>query len=467
MTTESHSSANPEKLLSRPYPNWELWAVYVLIALFFVVQMRLVYNLAYMGQDWSLHADNTDRLFREPNHWFFLDTTSRPAIYAIGAFAKLFTHENYTYPFAVIICVLLGLFALKIMHRSLCVCVDQPALRLAAMTVLAFLPVNLVAGVVYSADICTVLPFACAAWMLYLSLHVTGGRRSMGAVFLLGLSVVAGNFVKFTFILLPIAIALIALIMWLWGRISLKRLLLICVLGALLPLSAGLALHQKAKNELATSETRHRFNWAGTGEMTWTSLLGLKRTDLRIFDAPGYWDKGTQPGGAEMPLLEANGYSYLALLHLGVFSDVLDFANRGNTDNGAPRPPVQKKYSQFSVRGGLVWSLLVVLSVFFLITQFVRFESDPSRRPPSVVMVWVIFGAAWFLPIVLNLPFVYHVYDWGYWLPRLIVPAIWSGALVAAWALAQFLNNKARFWQWSVLAAALIQSWWQVRSVWY
>ena len=201
--------------------------------------------------------------------------------------------------------------------------------------------------------------------------------------------------------------------------------------------------------------------------MTWTSLLGLKLTDSRIFDAPGYWDTSTKPGAPGMPLLEANGYSYIALLHLGVFSDVLDFANRGSTDNGAPRPPAQKHYAQFAVRGGLAWTLIGVSGIFFLITRILRFESDSFRRPPSVVIVWAILGAAWFFPLVLTLPFVYHVYDWGYWLPRLIIPAIWSSALVAAWALAQFLKNKAKYWHWSVLAGALIQAWWQVRSVWY
>ena len=242
---------------------------------------------------------------------------------------------------------------------------------------------------------------------------------------------------------------------------------MICVLGALLPFSAGLVLHQKVKHDLANLEPRHRFNWAGTGEMSWTSLLGLKLTDLRILDAPGYWDKGAKPGDSAMPLLEANGFSYIALLHLGVFSDVLDFANRGSTDNGAPRPPIQKHYSQFAVRGGLVWFMMGVTGFVLLIWRTLRFKSDPFRRPPSVVIVWAILGAAWFFPLVLTLPFVYHVYDWGYWLPRLIIPAIWSSALVTAWATAQFLKNKPKFWHWSVLAAALTQAFWQVRSIWY
>jgi len=212
----NYTPRNFSKTLSRTkIPDWERWSVNFLLILYFLVQMRLIYNLAYIGQDFSFHIDCTEKILREPNHWFFLDTTNRPAIYLIGAFAKLFTHDNYTYPFAVIICVLLSLFAIKIMHRSLCVSVEQPELRLAALSVLAFLPSNLVAGVVYSADICTVLPFACVAWMLHQSLH-TSGARGFGAILLLGLAVLVGNFVKFTFIVLPVAIASIAFIMWFW-----------------------------------------------------------------------------------------------------------------------------------------------------------------------------------------------------------------------------------------------------------
>jgi len=35
--------------------------------------------------------------------------------------------------------------------------------------------------------------------------------------------------------------------------------------------------------------------------MTWRSLLGLKASDARIFDAPGYFDKATVGGNETVP----------------------------------------------------------------------------------------------------------------------------------------------------------------------
>jgi hypothetical protein len=73
---------------------------------------------------------------------------------------------------------------------------------------------------------------------------------------------------------------------------------------------------------------------------------------------------------------------------------------------------------------------------------------------------------AWYLPLVLALPYLHHAYDWGYWLPRLVMPALWGFALVLFAAMDELLP-------WRRTAAAvvatlvLVQAAVHIRSVWF
>jgi hypothetical protein len=225
-------------------------------------------------------------------------------------------------------------------------------------------------------------------------------------------------------------------------------------------------LHLAARAALAHEPPWHRFTWTGTGEMTWRSLLGLKWSDARIFDAPGYWDAADVNGQKVLPLLAANSYSYPALLHLGIFTDVLDFADRGSTDAGTPRPQPQKRFSQWAVRTGVCFSLSWVIAIVALTWRVARAALRPPPPPPFAPAVCLVLGLTWLLPLVLTLPFVHHAYDWGYWLPRLILPALWAFGLCFFGQIAA-LAGRVRLLVPVVAAAVAVQSWLQLVSVWY
>jgi hypothetical protein len=75
-------------------------------------------------------------------------------------------------------------------------------------------------------------------------------------------------------------------------------------------------------------------------------------------------------------------------------------------------------------------------------------------------------GLNWYLPLVLTLPFIEHVYQWGYWLPRLVLPGLWCfGLCLFAW-LDEFTAKRSA---WVGIATIIvgIQAFLQVASVWY
>jgi len=66
---------------------------------------------------------------------------------------------------------------------------------------------------------------------------------------------------------------------------------------------------------------------------------------------------------------------------------------------------------------------------------------------------------------VLTLPFVHAAYTWGYWLPRLVLPAIWGFGLVLFWGLDRVATGR-----WpaiAVVVAVLLQSCQHVLANWY
>ena len=449
-------------------PAWETWAVRVLLALFVVVQLNNIHNQAFHGQDYDYHASFTHELAeRKDGTWFKMDSTSRPLLYWLGGWCERYTYTAYGFQLASMIGMLLGVPAVLIVHRVLCRLVARAELRLALLVVMTLLPVNVIAGVVFSGDLFALLPFVAVAWALGRSLEAPGERAALTWAALAGGVLAAANFGKATFLVQPLAVVVAVGLAWRWGRIAARRTLLTLGLAALVPLVVGAAIHAKNQRELRTTEPRHEFDFAGTGQMTWPSLLGLKPSDARIFEAPGYFDTATVDGNTTQPLLIPNSYSYPALLHLGSFTDVLDYANQGGYDPGVLRPEPQKSFSKLAVRGGVVWSMLAVVSVAALGGRLLWSVVRPVVAPPSALAVWAVMAAVWFLPLVLTLPYVFNAYWWGYWLPRLVVPALWSAALIACWSVDRLLAGRSAWWARAVLGLAMVQAYWQVRSLWY
>lgn len=87
--------------------------------------------------------------------------------------------------------------------------------------------------------------------------------------------------------------------------------------------------------------------------------------------------------------------------------------------------------------------------------------------PGSAALVWSALALTWYAPIAGSLPFVYHVYAMGYWLPRLTLPALWvffASFFVAVDRLPGPWRTRAGA---LLIIVVLILSALEIRSVWY
>lgn len=449
-----------------PCPTWERWTRALLLLGFVAVGIEHIHTNTIYGQDFLLHSTSTEAIITDPGRWFPQDFTNRPLLYWLGAACHWVTHGKGTWEVAGLVFVALNTLALYLLHDTTRRFIRSPALRLAALGFVAFLPATQVAGIVYAADAICQLPFVLLLWGLLRALEADGPRARLGYALVAGLAVTVGCFARFTFLALLPAAAVVIVLAARWRRVTWGQAAAIAALAVLAPALPAGWLQHRAQQAFAAEPPHHQFDWHGTGEMTWSSLLLLKPADRHILDAPVYWDSEILENRPRYSLLINNRYSYPALLHLGTFTDVLDYANDGEIDDGAPRPEPQKTLARWSVRLGLPFSVAMLLATLAFAARAAYAVARPAAAPSLGLTAWGLGALAWFLPIALSLPFLANAYDWGYWLSRLVIPALW-GFGVVLFATVDERWPRAR-WLANLLAGLVaVQALLHIRSLWY
>lgn len=447
---------------------WQFAVIGAIWITFLAVGLRCIYNRAYMGQDFAFHSPTTAKFISDPDRWFYMDYTSRPLLYWIGSATARFTNHQYNFELAAIINLILSSFSIWLLYASLKYCINSVSLRLVATAFITLLPVNIITTIVYAADTTAILPFCLICFGLIKANDATSRIWSTWGSILAGLGLAVGQFSKFTFTTLPVAVVIALLCAFRFRIISPKILLRCAALCTIIPLTIGFWLHKRGQKELQGETPRHGYVWSGTGEMSFSRLVWPAKGDSKIFDAPLYWDVRKENGADVQIMTQNNAFSYPALLHLGVFSDVLGVTLK-NIVGQPERPSLQQRYAQLLLRLGLLVSFpIVIVSVGFALRAIAGLF---SRRPPSNFGTWIwgALGLAWFLPIVLMLPFIKSVYTWGYWLPRLVLPGIWGVSVILFAALSYWLQQNPRWEKRGTVTASLLIcliSYMSVRSLW-
>jgi 4-amino-4-deoxy-L-arabinose transferase-like glycosyltransferase len=364
--------------------------------------------------------------------------------------------------------VLLNTLALFFVHLGARRFIASPWLRISAVAFIAFLPTTLVTTVVYAGDTTGQLPFALSIWALLGALQAATPRRAAGYAVAAAFGLCLGDFSRFPFIVLPVAVLAVLLLAWRSGSLTALRALMIGTLTIVPPILTSAWIQHRASLQLQGLEERHTHDWNGTGEMTWRYLLLPLKTDVRIFDAPSYWDEMVTHNGEDVPAMTLqHNYSYPALLHLGIYTDILNYADEGQLDNGKPRPEPQKTLARWSVRLGAITSLGMLLAVLALVVRSVVVLRTRRDAPTTGAAVWGMMALAWFLPIVMAFPYLHFVYESGYFLTRLILPALWGFGVLMFAEADQHLARRPQWLTILVTLLVLAQAALHLRSVWF
>lgn len=400
-----------------------LWAV--ALGFSFALCVFAGFRGGYIGPDYFTH-------FVRLVTWskiFDFSATSPPIYYLLGHWLFLITGSSNAFPITLsIVQVAINTVAMWWFFQYTESRFRSPLIHLALVFFLTFLPVRVIHAAAIGTDSMTVPLFVLVLFLV--NRFLSEDTSDMKSAAFLGLGLSLGVWTKYSFMALIPAVFLILLGSWLKHRWKFQGFLAICALALLLP--SALALHS-----FWASSRVHGYNtekhWLAKGEvpdMSYRDLLSVKRNDIQLFSAPEYF---------KHEILRAHRYSYLGLAHLGIFTDTMNLfqiltvpQKFGSVliPDQKTRRPWKTPVMQAAMVLGVVWTVLVLVAVPWSLFRAFRNLLERKLNRDDVT---AILGIAFFLTVFLLIPFVHGGALFGYWTPRLILPAL------PAFYLAEFL----------------------------
>lgn len=382
----------------------------------------LLTSYGYIGQDFVLHR----YLIESYPEGFSYRQTNPPTLYWLGALIR--NHLTGTYYLETLGLVLLALntAALWVFYRLIWEAIASRPLRFAAAALVTFVPFRVIHALVISSDAFTVPVFVAAAGC---TLALFRNPRRAGAWIVLSVVLSLGMVMKYSLVgLLPaITFALVPALWRLRGSAGIWR---ATGLGlAALALPSAIFLWEMHESDKVSGATTYG-HWKASGTpsiMRWEDILLLKPNDRRLFSAPEYFrDK----------LYENRAYSYAGLLHITSFTDSQNYfqtvpdgistglRNRVQLDPGRKRAGLSKRLQVWSVRWNLPLSVLALAGtvVVLMLAVPVLLFGWNVIAPGAAVLVALGFGV--YAPIFFSFTQLDDPYTPGFWLPRLVLPAL-------------------------------------------
>lgn len=405
-----------------PFSRRDLLLLGLLSAAGFALGLRGIIDYGYIGQDFYTHRVLIDTF---PWSYSYM-RTNPPGLYWFGSFIRARVGPAHYLDAIALAFLIFNSLALWIIYGFLWRGISSPRLRFAAAAFATFVPFRVIHAIVLAADAFTLPIFALVALF---TLRLFWSPRSAVSWAGLSLSLCAGMFFKYTFIgLLPPVALLLAFAIF--RRLEKPERLQWCAVGLLalaLPAAAfGLQMRECAKmnGNVASGQ------WLPEGApsvMRWSDILTLQKSDLGVLSAPEY---------LRGKLYALRRYSYMGLLHVSSFTDVLGnfqppnghVFEDSNKLIGAPaardRSPRSQTLQVWSVRMCLVYSALAVAGTIFCI--LFSGLSLAFLRPPFADsnVVLTALAAGFYSTVFFSLHKLQDPYTPGFWMPRLILPAL-------------------------------------------
>jgi hypothetical protein len=393
-----------------------------------------------MGQDWQFHVDNATTAIQLPApRWIVYAGTNPPGLYWLAAFVYFVTGSSAYIAATSVVLVGLNLIALGVWARLARKTMEHPSLRLALLLTLTFVPFRLIHSEVFAADALVVLPFTLVPWLFNELVDATSPRRQVAIIFGLLAVLVVGISSKYTMAsAVPVALALLLVLR---RRLATRRVFTCAVLLAVV-IPGIFAWEQSRIVARLPADATGRQVWGHA--MSWRSLLLVRASDPDVLQAPAYLETARLAGDDVYNLLVDNRHSYLALLHLSMFTDVLNIFQSDPTDSPfGTRDDLHQALMTAAVRSSLPLTLLLIVAMAFHTFRAPSYLLGLGTAPPGkklIVTTVLAVSAAFFANIVLLLPFVQRAYHDGYWLARLVMPPL----LGFLWLAFAFLDERLR-----------------------
>jgi len=415
----------------------EIIVVIGILVAVLTLDLNAVFHGGVQGQDFYQHRSLAAEAGRDPLKWVLQGRRRMdPPIYYLvsGGVMRAVGPAHWLVAIG-IVNILQNIAALATLYLISRLLIGNSLLRIAAICLTAFLPAFVITSVVFSCDPACQLPPLIIVYFGILAI-----QRKIGlwkALFVCTLAAVFCIGCKFIGLTLIAGFVMAIILAVLSRHFSFKEGLtaLVFFCGITIPLQLFFLLQSPTSAaEPFVGKTRVRA--ANLPKLQIRSVLFFRQGDWQLLNAPSHWTLALNPKTNPPSFQNRNSYSYPALLCLGIFTDVLDFFQSKAGLNSEPPEPylggalvgkrsaLNQKMMEISIRTGSVLFLAMMVSLpLFFINCLIR----TLRRRSQYDLLWAgtfFIATAWLGFIVSLMPFVVGAYTAGYWLPRLVIPAI-------------------------------------------
>jgi 4-amino-4-deoxy-L-arabinose transferase-like glycosyltransferase len=387
----------------------------------FALGLAGIFHYGYIAQDFVEHRD---RILSFPGSFSYA-FNDPPGLFWFGSLVlKLVGPAHYLDAIALAF-LLINAAGLWIIYGFLWKCVSGLQLRYAAAAFVTFIPFRVIHSIVLAADGFTLPIFALAA---LLTLRLFENPRSLASWAALSATLSAGMLFKYLFggLLPPVALLLAVAI---WRRLAKGERLHWMLVGVLAVAVPTEVLVYQFGECAKMNGYLSKGQWLTSDQepvMRWSDMLTLQRSDLDLSSAPDYFT-----GKFFIPRM----YSYPALLHVCVFTDAqgsfqpnravsTDWGKRATVYIVRSRSGPSQALQEASVCWCVVFSVLALAGTLYCsaLSGLALLTRRPLAADATVVITALAVG--FYLPIFLSLHHLRHPYNQGYFLPRLVLPAI-------------------------------------------
>jgi 4-amino-4-deoxy-L-arabinose transferase-like glycosyltransferase len=425
-----------------------IWSAALVISL--SLSIFAAFRGGYIGPDYYTH-------FARLTEWqkvFDFGASNPPGYYLIGygLFSIIGPRNAFPITLAIIQAALnalaLWFFFLYSQRRF-----QSSLLHLSFVLFLTFLPVRVIHATTIGAD-CTSIPLFVLLLFVFDKFLSDSTSTPQNAV-LLGFGLGIANFTKYSFMALIPALLLVFICIWRKRRWKLQRFVAISALALALPSAIALASFWESARVHGYNTEKHWLPKGMMPDMNFKDLFTVKINDAQLFQAPEYFKR---------EILTPHNHSYLALSHMGIFTDPMNLFQ----DLSVPqrfgsvlipdqktRRPWKTSVMEVSILFGTVWTLLALIGTpWSSLRAFGHLLKDKLEREDCAMLL----GGAYFLLMFLPIPFVHGGALFGYWTPRLVLPALLCFFLAGFLLIDQTLAKKVKNSGFLLLMLVAVQS---------
>lgn len=452
--------------------NGEKLSILAAVLIYLAFQVNAVFHHGWWGQDFAMHKKWMAEAISRP--WYFLwhldpTRTGLPLYeWLTGTVYKILNGRHWLEVVA-LLSIAFNTAALLLLYSLLRRFISRALIRLACFFFIVFAPFAMITAVVYGADSITLPLFIIMLSLIVHVPHFADDRRKfwlivIALVFCLIFAI--GNKMTFVTQIPSVLLSLIALY-----RVGLLQ------KDQLIRASIVIAVICGAPILTAKAHTHGEYNFpfgkVPGSEMSLRDILFFRKADPHVLSAPAYNEQSPvdAPAQGVWPahnhnLLIKDKFSYPALLHLAIYTDIMNiYQDDRRGGEFGERSVVNRRRMRRAVRTGLLFSI-----AFLILTPIAAVRSLYStfiqKRVDSVGLAIVtICGSIWYLNIVAGFPFV-MAYIGGYWLPRLVVPALICFFLLSFSEADRLLRSRSRAWSAAILFLVIIQAGLQLSFLW-